>query len=66
MSGAEKAGHVSFDNIDKLAGGYVERPASPTRAKEGYWKTAFGLQAVDGLAPSPYSASSTSTTSAST
>ena len=41
-----------FDNAESLSTGYVARPEPSAQAKAGYWKAAFGLQAVDGLAPS--------------
>lgn len=43
-----------FDRADEFSSGYIAQPGPSSQAKARYWKTAFGLQAVDGLAPSEY------------
>ena len=43
-----------FDKANELATEYIPQPEFSAHVKEGYWKAAFGLQAVDGLAPSRY------------
>lgn len=43
-----------FDTASRLETGYIPQPGPSAQAKEGYWKAAFGLQAVDGLIPSSY------------
>ena len=43
-----------FDRAGEFSSGYIAQPSPSSQAKARYWKTAFGLQAVDGLAPSEY------------
>ena len=43
-----------FDRADEFSDGYIAQPGPSSQAKARYWKTAFGLQAIDGLAPFEY------------
>ena len=55
MYGAKETMRMTpFDRAGEFSSGYIAQPSPSSQAKARYWKTAFGLQAVDGLAPSEY------------